>query len=132
MIHAILITGSRDWMAVETIENILRAEVAKAMDMGRVPMVIHGDHWDGADNIAELFCERSGVRSLKFPAQWKLKGRAAGPLRNEEMVEVYASIIGVSGNTGAAYAFPMVHSTGTRDCITALQRRNFQVKVLEG
>lgn len=42
----------------------------------------------GADRLAELYAERNEVPIKVYPADWNRHGRAAGPLRNQQMCEV--------------------------------------------
>lgn len=46
----------------------------------------------GADALGEKWAEENGIDVRKFPAEWNLYGRAAGPLRNKEMAE-YADFL---------------------------------------
>lgn len=41
----------------------------------------------GADQQAEIWAEKNGVRNEIYPANWKLHGKAAGPIRNKQMLE---------------------------------------------
>ncbi len=40
---------------------------------------------DGVDKLGEDWAREIGIPIHTFPANWKLHGRAAGPIRNEEM-----------------------------------------------
>lgn len=40
----------------------------------------------GVDTWAELAAERAGLETLIFPANWKAYGKAAGMIRNKELV----------------------------------------------
>ena len=46
----------------------------------------------GADTLAEEIAEGVGLPIKVFPADWKNLGRAAGPIRNEQIVE-YADYV---------------------------------------
>lgn len=44
----------------------------------------------GADLCARIWARKNNIPVKLFPAQWKQHGRAAGPIRNEQMA-VYAA-----------------------------------------
>lgn len=41
----------------------------------------------GADTLAADWAIRSYAKLIEFPANWKLHGRSAGPIRNRQMLE---------------------------------------------
>lgn len=41
----------------------------------------------GVDTAGEKWAEVNGVAVKRFPAYWQTHGRAAGPIRNEQMAE---------------------------------------------
>jgi hypothetical protein len=52
-----------------------------------VGLLIHGGA-KGADTFAEMWAREHAVPYLAFPAQWHIRGRAAGPERNQRMLDV--------------------------------------------
>jgi hypothetical protein len=56
------------------------------------------------------------IPSLGFPAQWTRYGRAAGPIRNQRMLD--------EGRPTMAYAFhdDIANSRGTKDMLERLQQ----------
>lgn len=81
----ILITGSRDWDDVATIENAL-LDAAKDLDDGDITLV-SGNCPDGADALAEGFAEYLGWKVERHPADWDRHGKKAGFVRNCEMID---------------------------------------------
>lgn len=77
----------------------------------------------GADRLGELWALRNGVPVRRFPADWSRFGRAAGIMRNDEMV-AYA------GENGALIAVWDQVSRGTRHTIEEARRRGLKVFVL--
>lgn len=77
----LLVSGSRGYPDVEQATMRLRDWVTSSK------LVIHGDcpscpdMW--ASNVAKIF----GVPVKTYPANWAQHGRAAGPIRNEQMVK---------------------------------------------
>lgn len=101
----ILVTGSRDWSDREAVEMSL---LTYHMLYGDNIVVVHGDCPTGADRIAKEFCEEMDIKQDKHPADWGAHGKAAGPLRNQKMVDLGAD---------ACLAFPLEGSRGTVDCM---------------
>lgn len=52
----------------------------------RAREIIHGGA-EGGDHGAALFCRRNGFPETMYPAQWKLYGDGAGPIRNQQMLD---------------------------------------------
>lgn len=75
----VLVCGSRHWTKRAPIER----ELAKLLPGG---IVVHGDHWEGADRIADTIARQMGLEVRNYPAIWALYGRAAGPRRNSDML----------------------------------------------
>jgi len=99
----VLICGARDFDEPEAIESLINS-----LPEGTV--VIHGCA-DGADTMAGIFAKRRGFEVLEFPARWDIHGRAAGPIRNKEML--------VDGKPDKVYAFyrNKFMSRGTRNMV---------------
>lgn len=49
----------------------------------------------GADSLGEQFANYEGYPVKRFPAEWKIYGRKAGPIRNEQMAKYAAQDQGV-------------------------------------
>jgi len=73
----------------------------------------------GADALGELFAKDWGTRCTVFPADWDTHGKAAGPIRNEEMAE-YGDIL---------FAFWDGKSKGTKDMIDRALKHGLEVHV---
>jgi len=73
----------------------------------------------GADTLARKFGEHEGIPVRTFPADWDTHGRAAGPIRNRQMLE--------EGRPDLVVAFP--GGRGTANMVK--QARAAGVKVLE-
>jgi YspA, cpYpsA-related SLOG family len=84
----LLVTGSRAWDDVRTIERAL------GVILGRHPegvLLVHGACPRGADAIAAACAARTpGYRIEAHPAHWRRYGRAAGYRRNAEMIALGA------------------------------------------
>lgn len=58
----------------------------------------------GADELAGMWCRARGVPEQVFRADWRRYGRAAGPLRNGEMLKDGAVVVVVAFPGGAGTA----------------------------
>lgn len=83
-----------------------------------VSVVIHGNA-RGADWLADRWARANAVDRLAFPADWETHGRAAGPKRNQRMLD--------EGRPDLVIAFP--GGRGTADMVR--RARKAGVKVIE-
>lgn len=75
----VVVCGDRDWQDEEAIRQRL----------GELPsgtVIIHGVA-RGADQLAGRVAQQLGFEVLEFPADWRVFGKAAGPIRNRKMLE---------------------------------------------
>jgi hypothetical protein len=63
---------------------------------------------------------RLGFTAEPHPADWAQHGKAAGMIRNREMVALGADVV---------LAFPLGRSPGTRGCIRTAEEAGLTVKV---
>jgi hypothetical protein len=91
MPRRVLVTGGRDYRDRDTVYRTLDALMAD----GGIAVVIHGacSEWRngkrvlrGADRWADEWAWERGVEPIPCPADWVTHGRAAGPIRNGEML----------------------------------------------
>lgn len=61
--------------------------------MEREEVVILSGHCSGVDLMAERYAAENGITLEIFPANWAKYGRAAGPVRNKQMVERADAVI---------------------------------------
>jgi hypothetical protein len=76
----ILVCGSRHWDDIETIARVLEGLPKSGVT------IIHGAA-RGADMIAGEVAKQFGWNVREYPAQWDKHGKAAGPLRNQLMLD---------------------------------------------
>jgi hypothetical protein len=102
----ILVTGSRAWKDRLAIAQAL---VEVINERGLPITIVHGGNQRGADQIVDDIARSVGLMDVEVhPALWEKHGKAAGPIRNQEMVDAGADV---------CLAFPMGESRGTRDCM---------------
>ena len=135
--HRVIVTGSRNWTDRSAVISGLRCEFNFAQLAGKRLVVVHGACPTGADKFADDWylslvpCGGYAFRTLqrydlsieRFPANWNLHGKAAGPLRNQQMVDAGADLV---------LAFPLGDSRGTRHCISVAVRAGIPVYLVEG
>lgn len=73
----------------------------------------------GVDTLGELWAKHVGISVKPFPADWKRYGKAAGPIRNEEMAK-YAD---------ACIAIMRPNSRGTLDMVKRAKKKGLQLFV---
>lgn len=77
----VLVCGGRDYADHARVYQVLSHYHAS----NPFSVIIHGAA-RGADSLAGEWAEWAGVPVLPFPADWKMFGRAAGSMRNAQML----------------------------------------------
>jgi hypothetical protein len=80
----------------------------------------------GADDFAEQWAEERRVERHIFPAQWAKFGKAAGPIRNQQMLD--------EGQPDVVYAFHqnLANSKGTKDMVLRARKAGLDVGIVDG
>jgi hypothetical protein len=118
MTRRVLVTGSRDWSDRRVVaEALLAARDALELTGDGRMLLVHGAA-PGADLIAAELATAWGWDVEAHPALWLLLGKAAGPIRNSEMVALGADV---------CLAFPLPHSRGTLDCMRRAEEAGIPV-----
>ena len=116
----LLVTGSRDWFDYsKTLE-----ELKYFQDMFGVELVIHGD-CRGADRLAGRAARELGLDVWAFPADWNRHGKAAGPIRNEEM------LIFARPQFVLAFHDTLDKSKGTKDMVVRARKAGLPVRLIK-
>ena len=111
----VLFCGDRNWTDEDMIEAAMRL-------LPRDTIIIEGEA-RGADSLARKVAERLGYKVLPFPADWKEYGRAAGPIRNRQML--------YEGRPDMVFAFhdDIDSSRGTKNMVSIAVATRVTVKV---
>lgn len=109
----LLITGSRNFgdqghVDIALMRTALKDARRKLHDAGFDRIVLVHGAARGADQLAAVVGKSMGFVLDPHPAQWSVHGKAAGPIRNKEMVDLGADLM---------LAFPRGASRGTRGCM---------------
>ena len=110
----ILVCGGRDFTDEELVNRILNQFYNEHGQ--EYITIIHGGA-KGADSLAGKWGKESGVPVEVYPADWKKHGRAAGPIRNKQMLD--------EGKPDIVIAFK--GGKGTRNMITQAKENGFMV-----
>ena len=113
----IVVTGSRWWKNADVIFDALKRELA---DHGQFLLGV-GDCPKGADMLAR---EWAGWHLdhpfTQFHAMWHARGKAAGPLRNHFMIDMFRPRL--------VLAFFRPDSRGTKDCAEYADLKGIEVR----
>lgn len=95
----VLVCGGREFNNKE----LLYAALNKIHDERGITRIVHGGA-RGADSIGALWALFKGVYSAGYPAQWGIHGKAAGAIRNQEMLDVEKVdlVVACPGGNGTA------------------------------
>lgn len=113
----VLCCGDRYWTSYE----IIRRELDKL----RPDTIIIEGCANGADSISGDVALELGYRLLEFPANWNKYGRAAGPIRNKQMLD--------EGKPDLVLAFHtnIEKSKGTKNMIVQSKKRGIKVVLIK-
>ena len=81
------------------------AAVAAAMKKTNPVFIIQGGA-NGADRIASMWADTQFIEQLTIEADWRTHGKAAGPIRNGQMLRIGQAIAEVMGWSFGVVAFP--------------------------
>lgn len=90
----VLVCGSRSWANYTEIYQALKGLVVMR-HLENPPdriTVVHGAA-RGADNLADQAAEALNCPREPYPAEWDKHGRAAGPIRNEQMLDTGVDLV---------------------------------------
>lgn len=117
----IIVTGSRKWADKRAVWDALNATL---LECGAF-VLIHGGCSTGADAMAHQWCwaaQRfvpSHVKEEVFKANWEGRGKAAGPERNQRMIEAGADLV---------LAFALPEGSGTQHTMKLARAAGIEVR----
>jgi len=112
----ILVTGDRNWDDLVAIAFALEGLLEEFDIHPQDITLIHGAA-RGADTIAGLVGDELGMDVRPYPAKWSYYGKAAGPIRNQEMLDENPDI-----ELALVFHSNLDESKGTRDMINRLEK----------
>ena len=84
----ILVCGGRDFTDKDLLWKILDEINAE----NQIVEIIHGDA-RGADSLAGEYARSNRIIETPFPADWEQYGKAAGMIRNKEMIKLNPDLV---------------------------------------
>ena len=102
MLSVVLVCGDRNWTNKDKIREVIIKHTPS--------LIIHGG-CRGADTLAGEVAKELGIPVKVFPAEWDKYGKAAGPIRNQKMLD--------EGKPDLVIAFHnnIENSRGTKDML---------------
>jgi hypothetical protein len=110
----VLVCGSRHFNDYELLQRTL--------DEIRISVLIHGAA-RGADRMAGQYATSRGIPVEEFPADWNTYGKAAGPIRNSQMLK--------EGKPVLVVAFRHSASRGTQNMIDQATKAGVPVRIID-
>ncbi|MBX9636012.1 MAG: DUF2493 domain-containing protein [Nitrosomonas sp.] len=110
------IVGSRNFTNQKELDDIVDAFVLKH---GMLPELVVSGGAKGADTLAHAWARKHNVSIKIFKPDWKTKGKAAGVLRNTDIVNECTHMI----------AFPSKDGKGTQDSIKKAQAKGIPIEI---
>lgn len=119
LMNRVLCCGDRNWKDIEAIELMLKNRHI----VHSIEVLIEGEA-NGADILSAEVAKRLGIPILSFPANWKKYGKAAGVIRNQQMLD--------EGKPNLVLAFHdnIKESKGTKDMIHRAVKANIPVSLV--
>jgi hypothetical protein len=113
-----LVCGGRDFAEEPMFHDVMR----RLVDMWGMPeRIVEGACPTGADLMAKRWAQQYAIDIGEIAPDWEGLGKAAGPIRNEEMLMKY--------KPQRVIAFP--GGRGTADMVARARRRNSEITVIE-
>lgn len=118
----VLVCGDRHWKNKELIRKVLLQLWQKD---GRVDFFVIEGAAPGADTLAHQVREEEGWPGRRFPADWAGLGKAAGPIRNQKMLDI--------GDPHLVLAFHnnLKDSKGTADMLRRARRAGIPIRLVK-
>lgn len=106
----IVVTGGRDFADREMVVSVM-----SALGVGYGDVIVDGCA-SGADTLCAEVASKFGTEIEPHPADWKRYGKAAGPLRNHEMID-----------SGCDFLLTFPGGCGTGECKAYARRRGVRI-----
>ena len=113
----VIICGSRYWDDAARIESVIEALTNLDPDL----TVIEGGAL-GADRLARDVARNWGLEVEEYPAIWSHYGKAAGPKRNQQMLDSGVDLV-------IAFHHDLASSKGTADMVRRAKKLGVPVRL---
>ena len=116
--YRVIIAGGREFQDYALVKQKCDYYLQNKLQTDTV--IIVSGHATGADSLGERYASEKGLSVELHPADWAKHGRAAGPIRNEEMASVADALI----------AFWDGQSRGTKNMIDTANAKGLKVAIV--
>lgn len=105
----VIVCGGRSYARKSVVKRILAGLLLPG------DVIVHGGA-TGADSLASNWAARQGYKSICFPANWEVHGKAAGPIRNSQMLTETSPdlVIAFPGGAGTADMISRAKASGVK------------------
>lgn len=114
----VLVCGSREWRDESQVKALIAWRLHK---LPVVTRIVHGDA-HGVDRFADKIARDMGLEVVRCPADWAKHGKAAGMIRNREMLDMHKPDLVVAVWNG--------ESRGTMHTVSEANARGVRVEIL--
>jgi hypothetical protein len=114
----VIYSGDRKWTDIQSVYDSLQWLIRNNVEKETI-VVIEGEA-PGLDRMARQEAEELGLVVEKYPANWNKFGRAAGPIRNWQMLTTGADVI-------MAFHSDIANSHGTKNMINVSIKKGVPV-----
>lgn len=111
--HKLIVAGNRTFTDWEFFTSVMNS-----INFSRIQIVEGGA--EGVDEMAKRYAVINNISFRTFDAEWKIYGKAAGPIRNKQMAEYADGLL----------AFWDGKSKGTQNMIETAKKLKLKVKVI--
>lgn len=118
MIYKVIIAGSRNFNDYNLLREKMDFYLSNRFGVQSIQIVSGTAR--GADRLGERYANERNLDIKRFPANWELHGRAAGYIRNKQMIE-YAD---------ACVVFWDGSSRGTESTINLAKQYNLPLRIV--
>lgn len=107
----IIVCGGRNYADVDHVWRVL----SDLDDVEGITSIAHGGA-TGADSEADLWAKHNRKSVQAFRARWRQEGKAAGPLRNQRMLDQFQPdvVVAFPGGKGTADMVRRARESGVR------------------
>lgn len=118
----VLVTGSREFDNPKVIAYALDTAISAAQKAKYDIKIAQGGA-RGADSLVKEYCEKWNITCIEYKADWDKHGRAAGPIRNQEMLNDFKP------NVLLAFIKHGAANIGTKDMINRALKGGMSVNI---
>ena len=115
----LIVAGSRWFMDYDFVKAKLDKILANKVGVANIEIV--WGECEGPDTLGKKYADEHGYPHKPFPADWDTHGKAAGPIRNEEM----------SGYGTHCVVFWDQVSSGSKDMIERARKHGLKLRVID-